>query len=85
MRSVTLRSKWRFPSAVHQLDDFDFAGNDGVQRTFHTFMHGEFPGSQLQVGGCLLENSGIARTSSAVSMIRFGVGNCGPYSLPSHF
>jgi hypothetical protein len=36
---------------IDEFHDLDFAGDDGVQRPFSTFMHGEFSGSQMQVGG----------------------------------
>jgi hypothetical protein len=32
--------------AVDQFDDLDFAGDDSVQRTFSTFVQGEFAGPQ---------------------------------------
>jgi hypothetical protein len=60
---------WNAPAqrsfdAVEKLDDLDLAGKYRVQRAVTTFMHGEFSGTEVQVGGGLRES------------LEFGHGEC---------
>ena len=66
-------------NAVNHLEDLEFAGDYGIQRTFSAFMYGELSGARHTSAAVAarrsrsvpesVEKSGIARTSSAVSMI----------------
>ena len=65
--------------AVEKFDDFDLAVENCVERAISTFGNGEFSGTEMQIGGGFgetlefgngsVENSGMDRTSSIVSMI----------------
>ena len=63
------------------LDDLDPASENRKERAVSPFRNGELSGTQMQVGGCprgtpaiaSVENNGIARISSIVSIVRLRI------------